>query len=95
LSTVSEYISEIEDSNLRGIARKLRALIGKTLPNTFESIKMGVLNYSLNKRSIAPIAEYTNHVNLYFVSGAKLSSKLLQGTGKGNASYLYQEYGGN
>lgn len=43
---------------------------------------MGVPNNSVDKESVAAIAEYTNHVNLYFFSGAELSSNLLQGTGK-------------
>ena len=44
---------------------------------------MGIPNYSIKKEIIVAIAENTNHVNLYFFSGAALSSKLLEGIGKG------------
>ncbi len=44
---------------------------------------MGVPTYSVNGKGIASIADYSRHINLYFFQGAKLSSKLLQGTGKG------------
>ena len=32
---------------------------------------------------VAAIGDYTDHVNLYFVQGVKLSSNLLEGSGKG------------
>jgi hypothetical protein len=55
----------------------------RSLPDAQESIRMGIPNYSVKGENIAAIAEYTKHVNLYLYSGAKLSSKLLEGTGKG------------
>jgi hypothetical protein len=65
------------------MAKRIRAIIKNALLDATESLKMGIPNYSINKESIAAIADYTNHLSLNFFSGAKLSSKLLQGTGKG------------
>ena len=47
---------------------------------------------SVDKESVATIAEYTNHVNLYFFSGARLSSNLLQGTGKEMRHIKFQSF---
>jgi hypothetical protein len=44
---------------------------------------MGVPCYSVNRKYVALIRDYKNHVNLYFPQGAKLSSDLLKGVGKG------------
>jgi hypothetical protein len=83
LISMKEYVSGIEDHRLRTTERKLRTVTRRALPDTVESLKMGVPNHSVNKGNVAAIAEYNTHVNLYFFSGAKLSSQLLEGSGKG------------
>ena len=52
------------------------------LPSAVETARMGVPTKSVDGTHIASIVEYSKHVNLYFYNGAKLSSKLLEGTGK-------------
>lgn len=44
---------------------------------------MGIPTYRVRGKPIVEIADYTHHLNLYFNKGAKLSSKLLEGAGKG------------
>ena len=44
---------------------------------------MGVPYYKFKRVGVASIVHYTNHVNLYLMQGARLSSGLLEGTGKG------------
>lgn len=82
-STVSAYLDNISDPDLRRVAKKLRLVVRKAIPDANEEIKMGMPCYSVNKKMIALIADYSKHVNLYFPSGAKLSSELLEGSGKG------------
>jgi hypothetical protein len=82
MSEVDSYISEV-DPNLRSQFEKLRSLVKKALPGASESIKWSVPYYTLNGVAVASIAEYSKHVNLYLIQGAKLSSSLLEGTGKG------------
>jgi hypothetical protein len=83
LSTVEEYIAGINDPKLRVLIKKLRSVLVKSLPQAIESLKWDMPNYSIDGENIAGIGEHSKHVNLYFFSGAKLSSKLLEGTGKG------------
>ena len=82
MSDVDAYIAGI-DPRLRGRFEELRSLVKKALPGVSESIKWGVSYYTHNGTGVASIAEYSDHVNLYLMQGAKLSSKLLEGTGKG------------
>lgn len=79
---VGAYIDKM-DPRLKDIARKLRSIITKVLPESQERIWMGVPNYALDGVGISSIADYSHHINLYFLFGAKMQSKLLQGTGKG------------
>jgi hypothetical protein len=83
MTAVDEYFSAIDDQKLRALAKKLRQIVKKTLPNALDLIKMGVPNYSIDGKGVACIVDYSRHVNLYFFQGAKLSSEILQGTGKG------------
>ena len=48
-----------------------------------ETVKWGNITYLLDDRKIAWILFYRDHVDLGFFAGAKLHSKLLEGTGKG------------
>jgi hypothetical protein len=81
--TVSEYMANISNPEISRLAKKIRTLAREAIPDAVEGIKMGVPCYSVNRKYIVLIGEYTNHVNLYFPQGAKLSSDLLEGTGKG------------
>ncbi len=72
----------ISNSDLRRLAKKLRLIARKAIPDAQEEIKMGMPCYSINKKRIALIADYTKHVNLYFPAGARLSSDLLKGNGE-------------
>lgn len=83
MNEAEAYISKIEDPKLRSLAKKVRSIVKSALPGAVESIKMGIPNYSIDERGIACIADYTKHINLYFLQGARLSSERLEGTGKG------------
>jgi hypothetical protein len=83
MSDVDKYIDAIHDSNLRVLAKKVRRIVRKALPDALESLKWGVPNYSMNGNIVASIGDYSKHLNLYFRQGAKLTSKLLEGSGKG------------
>jgi hypothetical protein len=82
VTNVDEYIGSIEDPKLRRLLGKVRRIVRKALPDALESMKWGVPNYSIDGKNVASITDYGNYVNLYFFQGAKLSSTLLQGTGK-------------
>lgn len=67
----------------KALAGKLRAIIKKTLPTAEETIKWGNITYLLNGKNLAWLLFYRDHVDFGFFMGAKLRSKLLEGTGKG------------
>ena len=77
------YIDAIPDKKIRRLARKVRTIIKKLIPEAYESSKRGMPCYTIEKSMVASIVDYRNHVNLYFFQGAGLSSVLLEGTGKG------------
>jgi hypothetical protein len=81
--TVAEYIQNIPDTNLRSLAKNVRAIIRESVPEVEESLKMGIPCYTLGSKMIFSIGDYTRHINLYFTQGAKLSSSRLEGSGKG------------
>jgi hypothetical protein len=82
MSPVDSYIENI-DPKLRNLARKVWGIGRKTLPKRDEKIWMGVPTFFIDGKGFASIADYSKHLNLYFFQGARLSSKLLEGTGKG------------
>jgi hypothetical protein len=82
MTDVDEYIDAINDPNLRRLASKVRRIARKAPPQALESMKWGVPNCSIDGENIASITSHSKHINLYFFQGAKLSSTLLQGTGK-------------
>jgi hypothetical protein len=82
MSDVDAYVSGV-DPKLRSSFEKLRSLVKKALPGVSESIKWGVPYYTYEGGGVASIVGYSDHVNLYLMQGAQLSSKLLEGTGKG------------
>lgn len=83
MKTVDDYVKGIEDPKLRALVKRVRSVVKSSIPEAVESVKHGIPNYSINGQSVAAIAEYSKHVNLYFFCGAKLASNLLEGNGKG------------
>lgn len=82
-STASAYIDQIEDEKIRLLSKKIRAVVRESVPEAVETVKMGAPCYTIAGKMFASIADYSRHVNLYFFHGAKLSSKRLEGSGKG------------
>ena len=78
-----EAIMKNLDRQKKEIAEKLRSIISKTLSNAVETVKWGSITYLVNEKNLAWILFYRNHVDFGFFMGAKLKSKLLEGTGKG------------
>ena len=68
---------------MRATIKKLRQTVVRSLARPNESVKWGIPRYSIAGEKIVAIREYKKHVNLYFFSGAKVSSKLLEGSGRG------------
>jgi hypothetical protein len=81
--TAVAYIGQISEVKMRKLAGKVRAVIKESVPEAKETLKMGIPYYAMNNKMFTSIADYTAHVNLYFNQGVKLSSKRLEGTGKG------------
>jgi hypothetical protein len=81
--TVAAHIQEIPSPKVRRLAKKIRTIVRSSIPEAEESLKMGMPCYSVGKKMVVLIGDYQNHVNLYFVQGARLSSELLKGSGKG------------
>src|ERR1700730_8904539 len=75
-TTVSGYLANISNPEVKRLAKKIPTLAREAIPDAYEGIKMGVPCYSINRKYIALIGDYTNHVNLYFPQGVKLSSEL-------------------
>ena len=71
------------DPRVSELAQKLRKLVKKTLPDAVETVKRGNPMYLLDGKNLAWIVGYSDHADLGFFVGAKLDSKLLEGTGKG------------
>jgi hypothetical protein len=83
VKNVDEMVESL-DPNLRATANKLRILMKKTLPEVVEIVKWGNPTYLLKGKNFASIMlGYEGHLNLGFWRGAKVDSKLLEGTGKG------------
>lgn len=91
MSDVDDYVSKV-DPKLRGQFAKLRLMIKKAMPNASESVKWGVPYYSLNGVGVASVAEYSQHVNLYFMQDAKLVWSAGR-DGEGHASRDGQDLG--
>ncbi|HKT22688.1 MAG TPA: DUF1801 domain-containing protein [Nitrososphaerales archaeon] len=77
---VDEYIDKV-DPKLRPQFARLASTVRKALPEAVEAVKWGVPYWAVNKVGVVSIAEYSQHINLYFLKGASLSSPLLEGTG--------------
>jgi hypothetical protein len=78
-----EGIMEALDPQKRKIAERLRGLVKDTLPDAVETVKWGNVTYLSNGKNLSWLIVYKDHVDLGFFLGAKLSSKLLEGSGKG------------
>jgi len=70
------------DPQKKKIVEKLSSIVNKTLPNAVETVKWGNITYLLKGKNLACILFYKNHIDFGFFMGAKLKSKLLEGTGK-------------
>jgi hypothetical protein len=64
------------------LAEKLRSLIKSTLPDAAATVKWGNITYTLNGKNLVWLLFYKDHLDFGFFTGAKLHSKLLEGTGK-------------
>lgn len=71
------------DPQKKQLAKKLRAIVKKTLPDAVETVKWGNITYLMNDKNLAWLLFYRDHADFGFFMGAKLKSKLLEGTGKG------------
>ncbi len=78
---VGKFVAQI-DPKRRRCAREIRRLVKQVLPQAKEGIKMGIPVYTIGKEMIVAFADYKDHLNLYFMRGAELDSRLLEGTGK-------------
>ena len=81
-TTVNEILGKLEGQP-KDATEKLRSVVKKTLPKAEETVKWGNITYLLHGKNVAWIIQYRNHVDFGFFRGAELSSKLLEGTGKG------------
>lgn len=79
---VETYVKSLNPP-MRELTEKLRTIIKKTLPDATETIKWGNPTYTIGGKNVAWILNYKDHVDFGFFMGAKLKSKLLEGTGKG------------
>ena len=79
---VEAYVKSL-NAPMRELTEKLRTIIKEALPDATETIKWGNLTYIIEGKNVAWILSYKDHVDLGFFMGAKLKSKLLEGTGKG------------
>ena len=79
--TLEEIVGNL-DPQQKGIAEKLRSIVKKTLPDITETVKWGNITYLLDAKNLAWIIFYKDHADFGFFKGAKLKSKLLEGTGK-------------
>jgi hypothetical protein len=68
---------------LRTLTELVRKVVKSAMPEAEELVKWGSLTYVVKGRNVANIVCYSDHVNLGFFMGAKLTSPLLEGTGKG------------
>ena len=71
------------DTRTRPLAEKLRTIVKAAVPQAKESVKWGNVHYSLNGKNFVMLSAYPDHVNLGMFLGAKLNSRLLEGSGKG------------
>jgi len=71
------------DPAKKELAENLRSLVKSTLPDVIETVKWGNITYMLNDKNLVWLLFYKDHVDFGFFNGARLDSKLLEGTGKG------------
>ncbi|MBI2452299.1 DUF1801 domain-containing protein [Candidatus Pacearchaeota archaeon] len=61
--------------------QKVLGLIKKNFPEAAETVKWGNITYLLNGKNFVWVLFYKNHIDFGFFIGAKLKSRLLEGTG--------------
>lgn len=79
---VETYVKSL-DPPMMDLTKRLHTIIKKALPHATETIKWGNPTYTIGGKNVAWVLNYKDHVDLGFFMGAKLKSKLLEGTGKG------------
>ncbi len=91
MSEVDDFVKKIEPGQ-RKIVQKLRDIVKNTIPDSTEALKWSAPNFIVKKKLFASVHNYSDHVNFYFVKGAVLKSKLLEGTGKGLRHIKIKDY---
>jgi hypothetical protein len=82
MNDVERTINKL-DPELKPIAIEFRRIVLKTLPDATEKLAWHQPVFYINGKMAICIMLYDTHLNLGFFNGAKLHSKLLEGTGKG------------
>ncbi|HYB03694.1 MAG TPA: DUF1801 domain-containing protein [Nitrososphaerales archaeon] len=62
--TAFAYVEAIRDKKVRSV--KIRTVVRSSIPEARETLKMGMPCYTVGKKMVASIGDYTNRVNLYF-----------------------------
>lgn len=64
MQEIEDYISNFP-SKVQTILKKLRKLVKKTCPESFELFSYGMPGYKLNGKPLVYFAGYKNHIGLY------------------------------
>ena len=80
--TVGEILNKL-DLSQKEITEKLRSLVRDVVPDAIEIVRRGKIAYVVNGKDFAWIFHSKGHVDLDFVCGTRIGSKLLKGRGKG------------
>lgn len=78
-----DELMKTTDSLPRDLAESVRRVVRKSIPQALEQVKWGNPVYTVKGSNVVCIMLYRDHVNLGFFQGSKLTSKRLEGTGKG------------
>lgn len=81
--TIEEILKNL-NLQQKEMTEKLRSLIKKTIPEAVEMVRLGKITYAIGGKDFVWIFHSKDHVDLEFLCGTRLSSKLLKGRGKGN-----------
>ena len=80
--TLEEILGKLKPEQKETV-EKLRSLTKTALPNVVETVKWGNITYLLGESNLSWILIFNDHVDFGFFRGAELSSRFLEGTGKG------------
>jgi len=79
---VNEVMKSL-DPELGRLAESFRKVVKRSLPMAVEQVEWGTPVYSVGGKNVACIMCYDDHVSLGFFLGGKLTSKRLEGAGRG------------